>query len=161
MALWVRQEENPSTSGKNAYDFINAWQPDAAKGHNILGMSLNVQDETLAVALSNNNIGTISTKSVWQADGGNNEVKFSLVCRGFHHGRIDGLEVATQRPVLATCSRDDSTIRLWNYMTGQCELAREYFVLEDKAVRPQAKPLISIAMHPSGYVLAASFIDKV
>ena len=46
-------------------------------------------------------------------------------------------------------------------MTGQCELAREYFVLEDKAVRNQAKPLISIAIHPSGYQLAASFIDKI
>ena len=34
-------------------------------------------------------------------------------------------------------------------------------MLEDKAVRNQAKPLISIAMHPSGYQLAASFIDKI
>ena len=71
------------------------------------------------MALSNNNIGTVNTKSVWQADSGNNnDVKFNLVCRGFHNGRIDGLEVATQRPIIATCSRDDSTIRLWNYMTG-------------------------------------------
>jgi WD40 repeat protein len=56
---------------------------------------------------------------------------------------------------------EDSTIRIWNYMTGQCELAREYYVLEDKSVRNQAKPLITIAMHPSGYQLAASFIDKI
>ena len=34
-------------------------------------------------------------------------------------------------------------------------------MLEDKSVRNQAKPLISIAMHPSGYQLAASFIDKI
>jgi len=46
-------------------------------------------------------------------------------------------------------------------MTGQCELAREFFVLEDMAIRNQARPLISIAMHPSGYQLAASFIDKI
>ena len=46
-------------------------------------------------------------------------------------------------------------------MTGQCELAREYFVLEDKSVRNQAKPLVSVAIHPSGYQLAASFIDKI
>lgn len=65
----------------------------------------------------------------------NNEVKFDLICRGFHNGSITGIDVATQRPIIATCSREDSTIRLWNYMTGQCELAREYFVLEDKAIR--------------------------
>ena len=60
-----------------------------------------------------------------------------------------------------TCSRDDSTIRLWNYYTHQCELAREYYVLEDMALRDAAKPLKSVAIHPSGYYLAASFIDKI
>ena len=34
-------------------------------------------------------------------------------------------------------------------------------MLEDSAVRAQAKPLITVAMHPSGYQLAASFIDKI
>ena len=124
-------------------------------------MTLNSNEETLAVAMQNNNIGIVNVKSIWQSDNLNNEVKFDLVCRGFHNGSITGLDVAIQRPIIATCSRDDSTIRLWNYITGQCELAREYFVLEDKAVRNQAKPLISIAMHPSGYQLAASFIDKI
>lgn len=43
----------------------------------------------------------------------------------------------------------------------RCELAREYYVLEDMAIREAAKPLISVAIHPSGYYLAASFIDKI
>lgn len=60
-----------------------------------------------------------------------------------------------------TCSREDSTIRLWNYYTHSCELAREYYVLEDMAIREAAKPLISVAIHPSGYYIAASFIDKI
>jgi hypothetical protein len=42
-----------------------------------------------------------------------------------------------------------------------CELAREYFVLEDAAIRAQAKPLVSVSLHPSGYQLAITFIDKV
>lgn len=62
---------------------------------------------------------------------------------------------------MITCSREDSTIRLWNYKTFSCEMAREYFVLEDLAIREAAKPLISVAMHPSGYYMAASFIDKI
>jgi len=40
-------------------------------------------------------------------------------------------------------------------------MAREYFVLEDMSIREAAKPLISVAMHPSGYYMAASFIDKI
>lgn len=89
------------------------------------------------------------------------EIKFELLCKGFHSGSISGVDVAVQRPLLVTSSREDSTIRLWNYVTGQCELAREYYVLEDSAVRAQAKPLITVAIHPSGYQLAASFIDKI
>jgi WD40 repeat protein len=84
-----------------------------------------------------------------------------LVCRGFHSGSISAIDIAIQRPILVTCSRDDSTIRLWNYYNFSCELAREYYVLEDMAIREAAKPLISVAMHPSGYYMAASFIDKI
>lgn len=40
-------------------------------------------------------------------------------------------------------------------------MAREYFVLEDMSIQEAAKPLISVAMHPSGYYMAASFIDKI
>jgi hypothetical protein len=40
-------------------------------------------------------------------------------------------------------------------------MAREYYVLEDKSIREAARPLISVAMHPSGYYMAASFIDKI
>jgi hypothetical protein len=40
-------------------------------------------------------------------------------------------------------------------------MAREYYVLEDQSIREAAKPLISVAIHPSGYYMAASFIDKI
>ena len=40
-------------------------------------------------------------------------------------------------------------------------MAREYYVLEDMSIREAARPLISVAIHPSGYYMAASFIDKV
>ena len=89
------------------------------------------------------------------------DIKFDLVCRGFHSGSISAIDVAYQRPLIVTCSRDDSTVRIWNYMKYECDLAREYYVLEDMAIREAAKPLISVAIHPSGYYLAVSFIDKV
>lgn len=41
-------------------------------------------------------------------------------------------------------------------------MAREFFVLDDVNIREKTpKPLISVAIHPSGYYMAASFIDKI
>ena len=165
MAMWVRSEENNSTSGKQAYDFIRKWTHPSTKGVRILGMSVSGGEEYLSVALSNNNIGLVHIKTLGLNEDISREVKFDLVCRGFHSGPIDTIDIAIQRPIIVTCSRDDSTIRLWNYCTHQCELAREYYVGEDggetMAIREAAKPLKSVAIHPSGYYLAASFIDKI
>ena len=159
--MWVRSEENNSTNGKMPYDFIRKWCPTATKGVKILAMSTSPSEENLAIACKNNNIGLISIKSIGLNDDLNREIKFDLVCRGFHSGSISAIDVAIQRPIIVTCSKEDSTIRLWNYYTYTCELAREYYVLEDMAIREAAKPLISVAIHPSGYYLAASFIDKI
>lgn len=72
------------------------------------------------------------------------------------------IDVALQRPLILTCSKHDSTIRLWNYKNFSCEMAREFYVLDDVNVREKTpKPLISVAIHPSGYYMAASFIDKI
>jgi len=48
----------------------------------------------LAVAMENNNIGIVHTKSIGSSDSLNNEVKFDLICRGFHHGAISAIDVA-------------------------------------------------------------------
>ena len=105
----------------------------------------------MVASLTNNNIGIVNLKSVGLNEDTEREIKFDLVCRGFHSMGIDSMDVAVQRPILVTASKDDSTVRIWNYLTGVCELAREYYVLEDAAIRAQAKPLVSVALHPSGY----------
>lgn len=161
MALWVRSEENNSTTGKTPYDFIRKWQPASTKGVKILSMALSPSEEQLAIACKNNNLGMLQTKSIGLNEDLTKEIKFDLLCRGFHSGAISAMDIAIQRPLLVTCSRDDSTIRLWNYYSFSCELAREFYVNEDMAIREAAKPLISVAMHPSGYYMAASFIDKI
>jgi cilia- and flagella-associated protein 57 len=161
MALWVRSEENNSTSGKQAFDFIRKWQPKGTKDLDILSLDVSPSEDFLAVALETNNLGLILTKSIGLNEDLNKEVKFSLVCKGFHSGPISALDIAVQRPLLLTCSKEDSTVRLWNYKTFACEMAREYYVLEDSSTRDTAKPLISVAIHPSGYYMAASFIDKI
>lgn len=40
-------------------------------------------------------------------------------------------------------------------------MAREYYVLEENTPKEAARPLLSVAIHPSGYYMAASFIDKI
>lgn len=162
LAVWIRSEENNSTSGKQAYDFIRRWQHPSTRGVKILGLTISPGEEFLGVALGNNNIGLVHIKTLGLNEDTSREIKFDLVCRGFHSGPIDTIDIAIQRPIIVTCSRDDSTIRIWNYYTHQCELAREYYVLEDSvAIREAAKPLKSVAIHPSGYYMAASFIDKI
>lgn len=89
----------------------------------------------MAVCLFNNNIALVNIKSVGLNEDTEREITSNLICRGFHSGGITSLDVAVQRPILVTASRDDSTVRLWNYLTGMCELAREYYVVEDSAIR--------------------------
>ncbi len=64
MAMWVRYEENNSTSGKQAYDFIRKWTPQITKDHMILGATVSASEEKLVVCLSNNNIALIDLKTV-------------------------------------------------------------------------------------------------
>jgi len=78
-------------------------------------MTISPGEETLAVSCKNNNIGLISIKSIKINENITSEIKFDLVCRGFHSGSINAIDIAIQRPLIVTCSREDSTIRLWNY----------------------------------------------
>lgn len=161
VALWVKSEENQKSNGKDYYDFIRRWPCDGLKGIKITSMAVSPSEEHLALACKNNNIGVVNIKSIGLNEDTTKSVKFEKVCGGFHSGAITSMDIAVQRPILATASKDDATIRLWNYYTNTCELAREYYVLEDVAIREAAKPLLAIAMHPSGYYMAASFIDKI
>ena len=161
MALWVRHEENNSTSGKQAFDFIRKWQTPATKNIKILSLDCSPNEDYICISQENNNIGIVEIKSIGLNEDLNKEIKFDLVCKGFHSGQISSIDIAIQRPLILTCSKEDSTIRLWNYKTFTCEMAREYFVKEDMSVKEAARPLISIAIHPSGYYMAASFIDKI
>jgi hypothetical protein len=95
MAMWVRSEENNSTSGKQLYDFIRKWTPPITKGHCILGSTVSTDNEKLAVALQNNNIAVVELRSVGLNEDTEREIKSELVCKGFHSGGITSIDVAT------------------------------------------------------------------
>lgn len=66
------------------------------------------------------------------------KVKFEYVYQGFHHGPITGLDICVQRPLVVTCSREDSTIRIWNYVNFKCELGRKFIYenTDESSVKP-------------------------
>jgi len=49
------------------------------------------------------------------------KIKMDHIYGGFHSAPITGLDVCIQRPLIVTCSREDSTIRVWNYMSFKSE----------------------------------------
>jgi cilia- and flagella-associated protein 57 len=87
------------------------------------------------------------------------EIVFEYLYKGFHNHRITGMDVCEQRPLVATCSQQDSTIRIWNYKNFSCKLLRMFYF----KVREEFdcdRPLITLAFHPSGYYLAVGCVDK-
>ena len=57
-------------------------------------MAVSPGEDTLAVACKNNNIGLIQIKSIGLNEDLTKEIKFDLVCRGFHSGSICAIDVA-------------------------------------------------------------------
>jgi len=67
----------------------------------------------------------------------------------FHNPKpISGLDVALRKPLILTCSKDNS-LRLWNYRTH---------TLEQMKVFPEE--MHSVALHPTGLHCAIGFTDK-
>lgn len=134
-------------------------------------MDINVTEEVLAVAFKNNDIATFDLLKVLPSVPEPIEqlkrnlkfierrVKFDFIYNGFHSGPVTSLDVCLQRPLFVTGSQKDSSIRIWNYRTFKCELARKFIIAENTS--QEVSPLLCVAIHPSGYYLAASFIDKI
>lgn len=59
------------------------------------------------------------------------------------------MDICAHRPLLVTCSKDDATVRIWNYINYKCELAR-VFLLGHGNNLSTLEPLHTIAFHPTG-----------
>jgi len=82
------------------------------------------------------------------------EIRFELVCDGFHQGPITSMDVALQRPIIITSSQTDKTIRVWNYLTGHCEYCK--IILTEKDDIEKEMDILAVAIHPNGYYIAVS-----
>lgn len=54
------------------------------------------------------------------------QINYNIVGNGFHKGEISCMDICIHRPIIATLSKGDSTVRVWNYSTGLCELEKSY-----------------------------------
>ena len=105
--MWVRTEEYNSTSGKHDYDHIRCWSSHDTEKQKILGLALDATEEKIALCMSNNNIGLVNIKSIGLNEETKPDIDFALLCSGFHSGAISQIDVAVQRPIIVTLSKED------------------------------------------------------
>jgi WD40 repeat protein len=67
----------------------------------------------------------------------------------FHSKSITGMDVCVTKPLIATCSKDNS-IKVWNYMERRMEITFKH---------PDVEP-VSIAFHPNSLYLVVGCINK-
>ncbi|KAI8896953.1 quinon protein alcohol dehydrogenase-like superfamily, partial [Globomyces pollinis-pini] len=112
---------------------------------NVVGLAATTGEDTLLVEVSTNHIYKVVLSSTIDSD---EQHKYEVFMESSHTGPISGLALCIRKPLIVTCSQDRS-IRIWNYMTGTCEMVKFF---NDE---PQ-----SVSLHPSGLYLLAGFGDK-
>jgi len=83
-------------------------------------------------------------------------VSYEYLYNGFHSGPITSLDICLQRPLIVTACRQDSTVRVWNYLHVKCDLASKF----QFRGKEEEGYLNTVAFHPSGYYLAIAFSER-
>ena len=124
------------------------------------GISLSYDQSVLCLSFKNNEISYCDLKNSFESMKISNdfELKFHLLCDGYHHSPITSMDVSTQRNILITSSNKDSSIKIWNYLKGSSEYCSLIFSEEKQENKRILKNfnILSLALHPSGYYLALS-----
>lgn len=114
-------------------ELVRKWSTTDERASPVTGITVSMKEDILAVSLLNNDIATISLNDLLpqvkdlEKDKINKEIIFEYVYKGFHNNNITGMDICQQRPLLATCSNEDSTIRIWNYKNFDCKLLRMFY----------------------------------
>jgi WD40 repeat protein len=113
--------------------YIGTWMSaETASGSKIIAMALN-SSETILIALTD----THQLMS-YTLKGHKGKSEFQVFCHPFHNGAITGVDICHRKPLIATCGADRS-IKIWNYLTLELELSKEF-----------EESIESIALHPTG-----------
>lgn len=154
MALWQRTDLVELTDiDEGMFRQLKTWK--VGRKQPVVSIDISPSEDVVVFALRNNDIGICSLTM------NASDVVPSILYSGFHSGMINSMDIALQRPLLATCSQHDSSIRIWNYSSMKCEMLFKLFDTETQDDNEAARSLLSVAFHPSGYYLAAGFVDKI
>jgi len=156
VAVWERVDSPPDAEGQfnggstGCKDFrhvrtMKVRQTDAS----VCSIDVTGAEESLVVGFRNSDIGYMSMASLYIGKGEETECCV-VFAGGFHSGPISGLDMAVQRPLVASVCKKDRTLRIWNYATKQCDLRWEF----------AGEVPTAVAIHPFGYFVAISFSDK-
>eukprot|EP01022_Parablepharisma_sp_SALTPOND_P016958 TRINITY_DN2606_c0_g1_i1.p1 TRINITY_DN2606_c0_g1~~TRINITY_DN2606_c0_g1_i1.p1 ORF type:complete len:1351 (+),score=211.78 TRINITY_DN2606_c0_g1_i1:263-4315(+) len=66
------------------------------------------------------------------------------------------MDLAVHRPLIVTSCKTDSTLRIWNYHTRQCELVK-CLTMQRTGTAPEPVRPLSVSFHPTGYLIAGGF----
>lgn len=118
----------------------------------IATIDINATEQSILLGFENGDIGTCSVTMLFLQ---NDEMKkgvfeVTFVANGFHSGPVSGLAVAMQRPIAVTCCSTDCSVRVWNYASKTCDLAKVF--LGDEPV--------SVTLSPFGYLVSIGFTEK-
>jgi len=71
-----------------------------------------------------------------------------LICE-FHSGAINGMDLCVRKPLVVTCSKEDKTVKVWNYSQRRLELSKRF-----------VEEILNVAFHPSGFHVIIGLQDK-
>ena len=124
------------------------------------GISLSYDESMLCLSFKNNEISYCDLKNSFESMKMSNdfELKFYLLCDGYHHSPITSMDISTQRNILITSSNKDSSIKIWNFINGLSEYCSLIFTEEKQENKQILRNfnILALALHPSGYYLALS-----
>ncbi|XP_046907075.1 cilia- and flagella-associated protein 57-like [Hypomesus transpacificus] len=121
-------------------------EPSQAQQQQIVSLVISPSEEVVVTSTDQGQLYSITLSSTET-----NKVEhthFEYLSNSFHTGSITGLSICIRKPIIATCSLDQS-VRIWNFETNTLELYKEF---QEEAY--------SIALHPSGLFLLVGFSDK-
>ena len=124
------------------------------------GISLNYDESMLCTSFKNNEISYCDLKNSFEfmQKSNNYELKFYILCEGYHHSPITSMNISLQRNILVTTSNKDSSIKIWNYLNGLSEYCSLIFSEQKQENKQIIKNfnILSLALHPTGYYMAMS-----
>ena len=125
------------------------------------GITLNNDESLICVSFKNNEISYCDFKnSVTRLKDDNFNLKFNILCGGFHHSSITSMDIPIQRNIIVTASNKNCSFKIWNFFSGlseYCTLVFSDIYFEVKKNQPHSLKnfnILALAIHPSGYYLA-------